>query len=242
MFTKSFSENIKTGNIEDDMHLVSEVDWIIEAVVENLKIKKSVYDLIEKHRTKTTVISTNTSGIPISQISEGRSDNFKEMFLGTHFFNPPRYLRLLEIIPGKETNKKLVDFFVDFGSTTLGKETVICKDTPAFIANRLGIYSLMSTIHSVEKYNMTVSEVDFLTGPIIGRQKSATFRTMDVVGLDTAVNVSNNLLNDLKNDESVSMFSLPKSVKKLYENKQWGDKTGMGFYKKEVDEKGKKTF
>ena len=164
------------------------------------------------------------------------------MFLGTHFFNPPRYLRLLEIIPGKETNKKLVDFFVDFGSTTLGKETVICKDTPAFIANRLGIYSLMSTIHSVEKYNMTVSEVDFLTGPIIGRPKSATFRTMDVVGLDTAVNVSNNLLNDLKNDESVSMFSLPKSVKKLYENKQWGDKTGMGFYKKEVDEKGKKTF
>ena len=242
LFTKSFSENIKTGNIEDDMHLVSEVDWIIEAVVENLKIKKSVYDLIEKHRTKTTVISTNTSGIPISQISEGRSDNFKEMFLGTHFFNPPRYLRLLEIIPGKETNKKLVDFFVDFGSTTLGKETVICKDTPAFIANRLGIYSLMSTIHSVEKYNMTVSEVDFLTGPIIGRPKSATFRTMDVVGLDTAVNVSNNLLNDLKNDESVSMFSLPKSVKKLYENKQWGDKTGMGFYKKEVDEKGKKTF
>ena len=131
---------------------------------------------------------------------------------------------------------------MEFGSLILGKDTVLCKDTPAFIANRLGIYSLMSTIHSVEKYKLSISEVDFLTGPLIGRPKSATFRTMDVVGLDTAVNVSNNLLKDLKNDESVSMFKLPGSVKKLYNNKQWGDKTGMGFYKKEVDEKGRKTF
>ena len=198
--------------------------------------------LIENYRKETTLISTNTSGIPISQISEGRSENFKKNFLGTHFFNPPRYLKLLEIIPGEQTRKDIIDYFMKFGSLILGKDTVLCKDTPAFIANRLGIYSLMSTIHSVEKYKLSISEVDFLTGPLIGRPKSATFRTMDVVGLDTAVNVSNNLLKDLKNDESVSMFKLPGSVKKLYNNKQWGDKTGMGFYKKEVDEKGRKTF
>ena len=242
LFTKRNLNNIKTGNLEDDLFLLASVDWIIEAVVENLEIKNNVYDLIEKHRSNKTIISTNTSGIPINQISKDRSKNFKELFLGTHFFNPPRYLRLLEIIPGKETKKAVIDFFMDFGSKTLGKETVICKDTPAFIANRLGIYSLMSTIHSVEKFKLKVAEVDFLTGPIIGRPKSATFRTMDVVGLDTAVNVSNNLLKDLKNDESLSMFKLPDSVKKLYKNKQWGDKTGSGFYKKEVDEKGKKTF
>lgn len=242
IFKKDVLDKIKTGNIDEDLHLVSNVDWIIEAVVENLEIKKKIYDAIENHRKETTLISTNTSGIPISQISEGRSENFKKNFLGTHFFNPPRYLKLLEIIPGEQTRKDIIDYFMKFGSLILGKDTVLCKDTPAFIANRLGIYSLMSTIHSVEKYKLSISEVDFLTGTLIGRPKSATFRTMDVVGLDTAVNVSNNLLKDLKNDESVSMFKLPDSVKKLYNNKQWGDKTGMGFYKKEVDEKGRKTF
>ena len=242
IFKKDVLDKIKTGNIDEDLHLVSNVDWIIEAVVENLEIKKKIYDAIENHRKETTLISTNTSGIPISQISEGRSENFKKNFLGTHFFNPPRYLKLLEIIPGEQTRKDVIDYFMKFGSLILGKDTVLCKDTPAFIANRLGIYSLMSTIHSVEKYKLSISEVDFLTGPLIGRPKSATFRTLDVVGLDTAVNVSNNLLKDLKNDESVSMFKLPDSVKKLYNNKQWGDKTGMGFYKKEVDEKGRKTF
>ena len=242
IFKKDVLDKIKTGNIDEDLHLVSNVDWIIEAVVENLEIKKKIYDAIENHRKETTLISTNTSGIPISQISEGRSENFKKNFLGTHFFNPPRYLKLLEIIPGEQTRKDIIDYFMKFGSLILGKDTVLCKDTPAFIANRLGIYSLMSTIHSVEKYKLSISEVDFLTGPLIGRPKSATFRSMVVVGLDTAVNVSNNLLKDLKNDESVSMFKLPGSVKKLYNNKQWGDKTGMGFYKKEVDEKGRKTF
>ena len=242
LFLKSDYDKIKTGNLEDDIGKISSVDWIIEAVVEKISIKKKVYDLIEKHRNKKTIISTNTSGIPISQISDKRTSNFKEMFLGTHFFNPPRYLRLLEIIPGKETKKQIIDFFIEFGSVVLGKETVLCKDTPAFIANRLGIYSLMSTIHSVEKNNLSVSEVDFLTGTLIGRPKSATFRTMDVVGLDTAVNVSKNLLKDLKKDESVSMFELPTSVKSLYINKQWGDKTGRGFYKKEIKEKGKRVF
>ena len=192
LYNKEKHLKITTGNIEDDIKLVGNVDWIIEVVVENLKIKNDVYDLIEKHRKKDTIITTNTSGIPINQISKGRSKNFKEMFFGTHFFNPPRYLRLLEIIPGNETKKHIINYFLKFGSLVLGKETVLCKDTPAFIANRLGIYSLMSTIHYVERYSLSVSEVDSLTGTIIGRQKSATFRTMDVVGLDTAVNVSNN--------------------------------------------------
>ena len=242
LYNKEKHLKITTGNIEDDIKLVSNVDWIIEVVVENLKIKNDVYDLIEKHRKKDTIITTNTSGIPINQISKGRSKNFKEMFFGTHFFNPPRYLRLLEIIPGNETKKHIIDYFLKFGSLVLGKETVLCKDTPAFIANRLGIYSLMSTIHYVEKYSLSVSEVDSLTGTIIGRQKSATFRTMDVVGLDTAVNVSNNLLKDLDNDESKETFKLPDLVKDLYEKKLWGDKTKKGFYKKEIDKNGKKRF
>ena len=242
LFKKEKHTKIITGNFEDDIKLVSTVDWIIEVVVENLKIKNEIYDLIEKHRRKDTIITTNTSGIPINHISKGRSKNFKEMFFGTHFFNPPRYLRLLEIIPGIETKKYIIDYFLKFGSLVLGKETVLCKDTPAFIANRLGIYSLMSTIHSVEKLFLGVSEVDSLTGTIIGRQKSATFRTMDVVGLDTAVNVSNNLLKDLGNDESKETFKLPALVKNLYDKKLWGDKTKKGFYKKEINKDGKKRF
>ena len=242
LYLKKDYDKIQTGNLEDDINKITSVDWIIEAVVEKLSIKKTVYDKIEKYRKKDTIVSTNTSGIPISHISNNRSENFKEMFIGTHFFNPPRYLRLLEIIPGEKTKQELIDFFMEFGSVVLGKETVLCKDTPAFIANRLGIYSLMSTIHSVEKNKLSVSEVDFLTGTLIGRPKSATFRTMDVVGLDTAVNVSTNLLNDLKEDESVTMFKLPVAVRGLYEKKQWGDKTGKGFYKKEIKEKGKKEF
>ena len=242
LFKKEKHTKIITGNFEDDIKLVSTVDWIIEVVVENLKIKNEIYDLIEKHRRKDTIITTNTSGIPINHISKGRSKNFKEMFFGTHFFNPPRYLRLLEIIPGIETKKYIIDYFLKFGSLVLGKETVLCKDTPAFIANRLGIYSLMSTIHSVEKLFLGVSEVDSLTGTIIGRQKSATFRTMDVVGLDTAVNVSNNLLKDLDNDESKETFKLPALVKNLYDKKLWGDKTKKGFYKKEINKDGKKRF
>ena len=242
LFKKEKHTKIITGNFEDDIKLVSTVDWIIEVVVENLKIKNEIYDLIEKHRRKDTIITTYTSGIPINHISKGRSKNFKEMFFGTHFFNPPRYLRLLEIIPGIETKKYIIDYFLKFGSLVLGKEPVLCKDTPAFIANRLGIYSLMSTIHSVEKLFLGVSEVDSLTGTIIGRQKSATFRTMDVVGLDTAVNVSNNLLKDLDNDESKETFKLPALVKNLYDKKLWGDKTKKGFYKKEINKDGKKRF
>lgn len=240
LFSLDLKSKIKTGNLDDDINKVSGVDWIIEVVVEKLHIKKIVYDLIEKHRKKHTIITTNTSGIPINHISKGRSKNFKEMFCGTHFFNPPRYLRLLEIIPGKETNKNIISFFKNFGSVVLGKETVECKDTPAFIANRLGIYSIMSSIHSVEEMELRIAEVDVLTGTLIGRPKSATFRTMDVVGLDTAVNVANNLQKDLKEDESVFKFKLPSIVEKLYKKNFWGDKTKQGFYKKTINEKRKK--
>ena len=240
LFNIKLKSKIKTGNLNDDIDKVSSVDWIIEVVVEKLNIKKTVYDLIEKHRNKNTIITTNTSGIPINQISKGRSENFKEMFCGTHFFNPPRYLRLLEIIPGKETHKEIISFFKNFGSVVLGKETVECKDTPAFIANRLGIYSIMSSIHSVEEMGLGISEVDVLTGTLIGRPKSATFRTMDVVGLDTAVNVANNLQKDLKKDESIFKFKLPLMVEKLYNKNFWGDKTKQGFYKKTINEKRKK--
>ncbi|MEM9897066.1 MAG: 3-hydroxyacyl-CoA dehydrogenase/enoyl-CoA hydratase family protein [Bacteroidota bacterium] len=223
---------ITTGNFEDDLSVIANVDWVIEVVVENLEIKKSLFDKVEKHRKPGTLISSNTSGIPINMMLEGRSDDFRKYFCGTHFFNPPRYLRLLEIIPTEETDIEVVDFFMHYGDVFLGKETVLCKDTPAFIANRIGVYGMMSTIHVTDELGLTVNEVDKLTGPVIGHAKSATFRTSDVVGLDTLVNVSNNLYAALDRDESRDKFRLPAVVKKLSDNKWLGDKTQQGFYKK----------
>lgn len=231
---------VTLGNFEDDMSKISEYDWIMEVVVERLDIKKIVFEQVEKYRKPGTLITSNTSGIPIHFMAEGRSDDFKKHFCGTHFFNPPRYLRLLEIIPTKETDPEVIEFLMKYGDLFLGKETVLCKDTPAFIANRIGIYAIMSGMHAVEKIGLTVGEVDKLTGPIIGRAKSATFRTMDVVGLDTTVNVANNLYEGLPHDESREAFKLPKIVKELYDRKWWGDKTKQGYFKKTVDENGKK--
>lgn len=231
---------IKTGNFEDHMKDIAAYDWVMEVVVENLDIKKKIYDQVEKYRKPGTLVTSNTSGIPIHLMAEGRSDDFRKHFAGSHFFNPPRYLRLLEIIPTPQTDPAVVDFLMHYGDLFLGKETVLCKDTPAFIANRIGVYSLMSGIHTVEQMGLTVGEVDRLTGPLIGRAKSATFRTMDVVGLDTTVNVSRNLLAGLPNDESKDRFKLPKIVEALYERKWWGDKTKQGFFKKTVNDKGQK--
>lgn len=231
---------ISLGNFEDDFSKISDSDWVIEVVVENLEIKKSVYDRVEQFRKKGTLITSNTSGIPIHLMAEGRSDDFKKHFCGTHFFNPPRYLRLLEIIPTPDTDPQIVDFLMHYGDLFLGKETVLCKDTPAFIANRIGIYSILSVMHTVEKMDMTVSEVDKLTGPIIGHAKSATFRTMDVVGLDTTVNVANNLYAGLPKDESRDGFKLPGIVKEMYDRKWLGDKTKQGYFKKTVTAEGKK--
>ncbi|MBU2914652.1 3-hydroxyacyl-CoA dehydrogenase/enoyl-CoA hydratase family protein [Reichenbachiella agariperforans] len=231
---------VQLGNFDDDMSKIANYDWIIEVVVENLDIKKQVFETVEKFRKPGTLITSNTSGIPIHLMTDGRSEDFKKHFCGTHFFNPPRYLRLLEIIPTKDTDPEIVKFLMNYGDLFLGKETVLCKDTPAFIANRIGIYAIMSGMHTVEKMGLTVGEVDRMTGPIIGRAKSATFRTMDVVGLDTTVKVATNLYQGLPKDESRDTFQLPCIVQELYDKKWWGDKTKQGYFKKTVDENGKK--
>ena len=233
-------KNISLGNLKDDINKIKESDWIIEVVVEKTEIKNKVFELVEKHRKKGSLITSNTSGIPVKEMVKGRDKDFEENFCVTHFFNPPRYMKLLEIVPGERTKKENIDFLMHYGSLFLGKETVLCKDTPAFIANRVGIYSIMSAMHTIDEMGMTVGEVDFLTGPKIGRAKSATFRTMDVVGLDTTVNVANNLLGGLKKDESIKKFRLPKSVEELYKRKWWGDKTKQGYYKKTINKEGQK--
>ena len=240
LYHKKRASLITTGNFDDDMAKISECDWVLEAIVENLDIKKSLFEKVEKHRKPGTFITSNTSGIPIHLMLDGRSEDFQKHFCGTHFFNPPRYLRLLEIIPTPKTDPEIVDFFMHYGDLYLGKETVLCKDTPAFIANRIGVYSMMAGMHAVSKTSLSVGEIDKLTGPVIGRAKSATFRTSDVVGLDTTVNVSNNLYQGLPDDESRDNFILPDVVKELHERKWLGDKTKQGFYKKTVDANGKR--
>jgi 3-hydroxyacyl-CoA dehydrogenase len=239
VYNKSVLNRIKTGNFEDNMKDIASCDWTIEVVVENLDIKKKVYDQVEQHRKPGTLITSNTSGIPIHMMAEGRSEDFKKHFCGTHFFNPPRYLRLLEIIPTPSTDSEIVDFLMHYGDKFLGKTTVLCKDTPAFIANRVGVYSIMALLHLVEKMDLTVEEVDKFTGPVLGRPKSATFRTTDVVGLDTMINVANGLYANVPNDEAREAFVLPDYVKKMQENKWLGDKTKQGFYKKTKDAAGK---
>ena len=239
IFSKKVLGNITIGNFSDNMKDIGGYDWVIEVVVERLDIKKQIYDQVEKHRTPGTLISSNTSGIPIHLMAEGRSDDFRAHFCGTHFFNPPRYLRLLEIIPGLETKQEIIDFLMYYGDKFLGKTTVLCKDTPAFIANRVGVYSIMALLHLVEKMDLTVEEVDKYTGPALGRPKSATFRTTDVVGLDTMINVAGGLYNNLPNDKAHDLFELPAYVKKMQENKWLGDKTQQGFYKKVKGADGK---
>jgi 3-hydroxyacyl-CoA dehydrogenase len=242
IYLKSFASRIQTGNFEDDMPKIAEVDWIIEVVIERLDIKQQVFTNIEKFRKPGTLISTNTSGIPIHLMLDGRSDDFKKHFAGTHFFNPPRYLPLLEVIPTKETAPEIIDFYMTFGSKILGKKTVLCKDTPAFIANRVGVYSIMALFHAVEEMDLSIEEVDKLTGPVLGRPKSATFRTCDVVGLDTLVHVANGLKENCPDDEERALFEVPSFVQKMIENNWLGSKTKQGFYKKTVDAEGKKVF
>lgn len=239
IYKKEFATKISTGNFEDDMSKIANVDWVIEVVVENLDIKKIVYAQVEKYRKPGSLITSNTSGIPIHLLTEGRSEDFKDNFCGTHFFNPPRYLKLLEIIPTPHTKPEIVDFLMEYGEQFLGKTTVLCKDTPAFIANRVGVFGIMSLLHLVEKMGLTVEEVDKLTGPVLGRPKSATFRTGDVVGLDTLVNVAKGLKDNCPNDEANALFVLPEYLKKMVENKWLGDKTGQGFYKKTKGKDGK---
>ncbi|MBG26813.1 MULTISPECIES: 3-hydroxyacyl-CoA dehydrogenase/enoyl-CoA hydratase family protein [Croceibacter] len=232
LYHKDFASRISTGNLEDDIAKVKDVDWIIEVVVERLDIKKQVFENLEKHRTEGTLITSNTSGIPINLMSEGRSEDFQKHFCGTHFFNPPRYLELFEIIPGPKTSPEVLDFLNGYGEKFLGKTSIVAKDTPAFIGNRVGIFSIMSLFHMVKELDMTVEEVDKLTGPVIGRPKSATFRTVDVVGLDTLVHVANGIYDKCEEDERHDLFKLPEFIDTMMTNKWLGSKTGQGFYKK----------
>ena len=236
IFHPSFASRITTGNTTDDMAKIANVDWIIEVVVERLDIKKLVFEQIDKFRKPGALVTSNTSGIPIQFMSEGRSDDFQQHFCGTHFFNPARYLKLFEIIPGPKTSQEVLDFLTNYGEKFLGKTSVVAKDTPAFIGNRIGIFGIQSLFHQVKEMGLTVEEVDKLTGPVIGRPKSATFRTVDVVGLDTLVHVANGIYENCPNDEAHELFKLPEFVNKMMENKWLGSKTGQGFYKKEGKE------
>ena len=239
IYHQKFANRISTGNLEDDISKVSKVDWIIEVVVERLDIKQKVFENLEKHRTPGTLITSNTSGIPIKFMSEGRSDDFQKHFCGTHFFNPARYLKLFEIIPGPKTSPEVLDFLNGYGEQFLGKTSVVAKDTPAFIGNRIGIFSIQSLFHMVKEMGMTVEEVDKLSGPVIGRPKSATFRTVDVVGLDTLVHVANGIYENCTDDEKHELFKLPGFINTMMENKWLGSKTGQGFYKKVKGDGGK---
>ncbi len=245
LFKKGYAKRITTGNFDDDLHKIKDYEWIIEVIIENPKIKQDLFEKVEKYRTKGTYISTNTSGIPISILTKGRSDDFKKYFLGTHFFNPPRYLPLLELIPGKDTDPKVVEFFMEFGDKYFGKQGVICKDTPGFIANRVGLFSMAKLMELTMEYGFTIEEVDVLTGPIIGRPKTGTYRLLDLVGVDVADKVLTGLIANAPEDEYLKTWKdkeTPGFMKFLLENKFLGNKTRQGFYKrtKEKDEKGKR--
>lgn len=232
IYHKNFADRIITGNLEDDIDKIADKDWVIEVVTEKLDIKKQVFDQVEKHRKEGTLVSSNTSGIPIHLMGKGRSEDFQKHFCITHFFNPPRYLDLLEIIPGPNTSEEMVDFLSDYGERFLGKKVVIAKDTPAFIGNRIGTFGIMSVFHATKEMDLTIEEVDKLTGPVLGRPKSATFRTADVVGLDTLIHVTNGLYEAVPDDERHDIFKLPNYVQTMLDNEWYGSKSGQGFYKK----------
>ena len=239
IYSKSFIKRIKLGNFDDDISKIKSADWIIEVVVEKLEIKHQVFDLIEEHRIPGTIVTSNTSGIPIKLMSKGRSDDFNKNFAITHFFNPPRYLNLFEVIPSPNCDKHLLSFLLKYGEKYLGKTSILAKDTPAFIGNRIGTFGIQSLFHQVKNGDYTIEEIDKLTGSIIGRPKSATFRTADVVGLDTLISVSKGIYDSCKNDESIEIFKEPDFLKKMVKNNALGSKTGKGFYKKIKDNSGK---
>ena len=238
IYRKSYADRISIGNLEDDLALLKDCDWVIEAVTERIDIKKLVFEKVEAHRKQGSLITSNTSGISITALTEGRSDDFKKHFCGTHFFNPPRYLQLLEIIPSPHTSKEVIDFFIGYGEKYLGKVVVPCNDTPAFIANRIGVYSIQALFHLIGELGLSVEDVDKLTGPVLGRPKSATFRTCDVVGLDTLVHVARGVYEHCPNDEARNVFAIPSFIQHMVDQKWLGDKTKQGFYKKIKNEKG----
>ena len=240
IYKTSFAQRITTGNFEDDLPKINECDWIIEVVVERLDIKQQVFEKVDRLRKKGTLVTSNTSGISIEKMAEGRSEDFQQHFCGTHFFNPPRYLQLFEIIPTSQTKPEVLSFLADYAGRFLGKTAVLAKDTPAFIANRVGTFAIMELFNHVKDFGLTIPEMDKLTGPIIGRAKSATFRTADIVGLDTLVHVANNI-RELTRDEAGDTFQIPDYLQQMLDNKWLGDKTKQGFFKKVVED-GEKKF
>jgi len=238
LYQKEDVELIKVGNIEEDLQVISEVDWIIEVVTERLDIKKKVLETIEQYRKEGTIVSSNTSGVSIHQMMEGRTEEFRKHFLGTHFFNPPRYMKLLEIIPTKDTSPEIVTYMQNFSEKVLGKGVVVAKDTPNFIANRIGTFGLMVTIREMLAMGLRVDEVDAITGPIMGRPKSASFRTLDMVGLDTFIHVANNVVENTTDVMEKEIFTIPPFLHEMA-NKGWiGDKNKQGFYQKKKSEMG----
>jgi 3-hydroxyacyl-CoA dehydrogenase len=242
IYDKKFASRITTGNFDDDLSKIKDCDWVIEVIIERLDIKQQLFEKVEKFRTPGTLITSNTSGIPIHMLAEGRSEDFQKHFCGTHFFNPPRYLRLFEIIPTPTTSTEVTKFFERYADLFLGKTAVLCKDTPAFIANRIGVFSMSAIFKLQQEMGLTVKEIDSLTGPLTGKPKSATFRTADVVGLDTLIKVAKGVYDNCPNDEMRETFNVPDYVLKMEENKWLGDKTKQGFYKKTKDANGKKAI
>ena len=238
-YDNKFSNRIETGNFIDDFSKIKDADWIIEVVVEKIEIKLKIFNEVEKHRKPNSIVSSNTSGIPIIKMIENKNENFKLHFLGTHFFNPPRYLELLEIIPTNFTGQHVTNFMMKFGKEVIGKDTILCKDSPAFIANRIGVASILVLFKLISKYNFSIKFIDILTGKLIGRPKSATFRTCDVVGIDVLNHVAKGLFENCKNDEFNDFFNPPNFIKKIMNNHWLGDKTRQGFYKKVNDSEGK---
>jgi 3-hydroxyacyl-CoA dehydrogenase len=238
-YSPSVASLITTGNFDDDLNKVSKVDWILEAVVENMEIKRDLFKKVDRERKAASIISSNTSGISIKAMAEGLSDDFRRHFLGTHFFNPPRYLRLLEVIPILETDRGVVQFVADFCDRRLGKGIVFAKDTPNFIANRIATFSSLNAIRVMQEGGYTIEEVDAMTGPLIGRPKSASFRTTDIVGLDTALYVADNLRREVPGDEKRDVLVAPDLLREMVKRGWTGNKAGQGFYKKQRGEGGK---
>jgi 3-hydroxyacyl-CoA dehydrogenase len=231
-FAPALADRITIGNFEDDLARCSEADWIIEVVAENLEIKRKLLSRVAEFRKPGSIVTTNTSGLPVHQIAEGMPDDFQQHWAGTHFFNPPRYLKLVEIIPGPKTLPEVIGSLSEFCDRRLGKGLVVAKDTPNFIANRIGTFSMLNALRLMGRLGMTVEEVDACTGPVIGQPKSATFRTADIVGLDVLLHVVNNIYESVPNDESREMYRVPALVEEMARRKWLGDKTGQGFYKK----------
>src|SRR6266568_1994808 len=231
-FEPSLARLVTPGNFEDDLQRVAEVDWIIEAVVEDLEIKRGLLKKVEAVRKPGTIVTTNTSGLPVSKIAEGFSDDFRRSWFGTHFFNPPRYMRLLELIPTPEADHALIDAVSHFCDVRLGKGVVLAKDTPNFIGNRIGTFSVLNVMRLMQEMGLTIEEVDALTGQAVGWPRSATFRTIDLVGLDILGHVVSNMTANVHDERSD--LRLPDFFSKMLERKRLGDKTKGGFYKKNV--------